>query len=459
MSDPILSVCRMVDGTAWMAPPDEFLDEDDFSPSDPDWVEPPADHIDLSPSAMLDWAEALPPDGCLVDVLHSIDSTNLTNDLQVRLAQQWARVEAAAGGQKFAAVAAVTIAGKDPDEVIDFRDSEIAAALRFSTNSARNLMATSSTLAKKAPGVLTAMQGGAIGYGHALQYAEAVTLLTPEQASRVVELTIAKASKLAPGELRQLLRKTVVRVGAEDFAKRHKEAKREVGLNVRPQADGMSSLFGWMTSLDATTIDTAAEAYARARKAEGDPRSLAQLRVAAVVFFSEQYLQKPNAPKAHGRPITINITTDLPTFVGVSDNPGEILGTGQLIPADALRDLIPDAALRRIIIDPMTGHLLDYGRTTYRFPPDLAAYHLFRAVTSTGPGSTVSAFHGDIDHPVPWDDGGETNRENGNPCNRRWHRAKTIGGWTVTQVDDGWIWTSPLGQSYKTSPHDYRLGP
>jgi hypothetical protein len=150
---------------------------------------------------------------------------------------------------------------------------------------------------------------------------------------------------------------------------------------------------------------------------------------------------------------------DLPTFLGLTNHPGEILGTSQLIPADTLRDLVPVAAIRRIITDPMTGHLLDYGRTTYRFPPDLAAYHLFRAVTSTGPGSTVSAFRGDIDHPVPWDDGGGTNRSNGNPCNRRWHRAKSIGGWTVTQVDDGWIWTSPLGLIYKTSPHDYRLGP
>jgi hypothetical protein len=107
----------------------------------------------------------------------------------------------------------------------------------------------------------------------------------------------------------------------------------------------------------------------------------------------------------------------------------------------------------------MTGELLDYGRSTYRFPPDLAGYLIAKWVTSTGPGSTVPADHGDMDHGKPWEDDGSTDRDNGNPCNRRWHRSKTIGGWTVRQIKAGWIWRSPFGIEHKTAPHDYRLGP
>lgn len=149
----------------------------------------------------------------------------------------------------------------------------------------------------------------------------------------------------------------------------------------------------------------------------------------------------------------------MPTFLGLTDHPGEILGVGAMVPAPALRDLIPLAALRRIITDPMTGHLLDYGRTTYRYPPDATAYVIAKWITSTGPGAQVPAERGDIDHGRSWDDGGETNLDNANPVNRRWHRAKTLGGWTVTQRDDKWIWTSPLGVTYEATPHDYRLGP
>ena len=48
----------------------------------------------------------------------------------------------------------------------------------------------------------------------------------------------------------------------------------------------------------------------------------------------------------------------------------------------------------------------------------------------------------------------------GPECAERGMRsAKTIGGWTVTQTERGWTWTSPLGLSYTTAPHDYRLGP
>ena len=107
----------------------------------------------------------------------------------------------------------------------------------------------------------------------------------------------------------------------------------------------------------------------------------------------------------------------------------------------------------------MTGHLLDYGRSTYRFPADTAAFLVAKWVTSTGLGSLVPADRGDIDHGKPWDQGGDTGRANGNPVNRRWHRAKTIGKWIVTQLDDGWLWRSRSGITHKATPHDYRLGP
>jgi hypothetical protein len=221
----------------------------------------------------------------------------------------------------------------------------------------------------------------------------------------------------------------------------------------------MGFLSAYLSSLDLHLVDTAVEHWARSAKAGGDQRTLDELRVAALVDFAERYLTGDQAPRAHGRPITALIGIDLASFLGLTDHPGEILGTGALIPAQAVRDLIPDAELRRIITDPMTGHLLDYGRSTYRFPPDLAGYAIAHAVSSTGPGSTVPANRCDMDHAKPWDDGGGTDRDNANPADRRWHRAKTIGGWTVEQDRDGWTWTSPLGLTYRTQPHDYRLGP
>jgi hypothetical protein len=157
--------------------------------------------------------------------------------------------------------------------------------------------------------------------------------------------------------------------------------------------------------------------------------------------------------------VTVNVTVDLPTLLGLTDQPGEVQ-PGGLIPAEAIRDLIPDAKLRRLIIDPMSGHLLDYGQRTYRAPADLAAFVTARDATAATPGATGPATTGDLDHLVAFDDGGETNPANLQSISRRWHRAKTIGGWQVARNDDGSVtWTSPLGRTYHCHPHDYRLGP
>src|SRR4051812_3332343 len=410
-------------------------------------------------------AAALPVGAELFALLDSINTRWLDDGGQIRLAQQWARLEAAASGRKLAAIAAM--AGPEPtiEELAEnrgqpnFTDFEIGAALTLGATSAQKLTTAARALANQMTQALTALRAGELHYLQALKYAEAADGLTTEQCDRVQELTLGKATTKTPWQLRQLLRKTVIRVGAEDLGKKHEVQKKSTDIRVQPEDDGMSSLHGWLTSVDATIVDAAVEAYARAKKGAGDERSLGELRAAGLVEMAERYLMDPAGPRAHGRPITVDIAIDFLTFLGLTNHPGEILGTGQMIPAEALRELIPQAALRRIITDPMTGELLDYGRTTYRFPADTTAYAIAKWVSSTGPGSTVPAQRVDMDHGKPWADGGETSRDNGNPADRRWHRAKTIGGWTVFHSDDGWTWRSPLGIESKTSPHDYRLGP
>jgi hypothetical protein len=415
-------------------------------------------------------ASALPVGAELFRLLEAVDSHALDEGGQIRLAQQWARVEAASAGRKIAAVAAM--AGPPPtvEELArdrgkpDFTDYEVGAALRLGGTSAQRFTVAARALAGKMTGALAALAAGRLSYLQALQYVDAAESLTVEQCARAQELTLDRAPSRTPYELRQLLRRTVVRVGAEDFARAHNVQKKHVGVSVfygdnKDGIDGMADLSAHLTALDAAIIDHALDAWVRATKARGDTRSRDELRAAALVDLAERYLMAPNGPRAHGRPVTVSLAIDLPTFLGLTDHPGEILGTGAMIPADALRDLIPHAALRRIITDPLTGELLDYGRTSYRFPADATAFVIARWVTSTGPGSTVPAANVDIDHGQPWQQGGVTRPANGNPCNRRWHRAKTIGGWTVAQRDNTWVWTSPLGLHYETSPHDYRLGP
>src|SRR3954451_22447993 len=95
-----------------------LVDEGHVLVPDEDPWPPFPDEVDLSAAELLEWAEFLPAGGMLVDVLMSVSPSGLGPDLQVKLAGQWARVEAVACGRKLAAVGAVETAGPDAAEVV-----------------------------------------------------------------------------------------------------------------------------------------------------------------------------------------------------------------------------------------------------------------------------------------------------------------------------------------------------
>ena len=157
----------------------------------------------------------------------------------------------------------------------------------------------------------------------------------------------------------------------------------------------------------------------------------------------------------------MTVTIDLATLLGLRDGIAEIPGVGA-IPASAARWLLADGApLRRLVIDPVNGALLDYGRSTYLVPPPLADFLCAKNITSASPHSSLDSRTTDMEHNQPHHHGGTTDPINNTPVDRRWHRAKTHADWTYTKnPDTGTItWTSPTGLSCQIDPYDYRAGP
>ena len=79
-----------------------------------------------------------------------------------------------------------------------------------------------------------------------------------------------------------------------------------------------------------------------------------------------------------------------------------------------------------------------------------------RDVTCRNPSCGQSAWRGDLDHTIPWDDGGRTCRCGlGGAC-RRDHQLKQHPRWKLTQTRPGWFtWTAPGGRTYQASPDTY----
>jgi hypothetical protein len=92
-------------------------------------------------------------------------------------------------------------------------------------------------------------------------------------------------------------------------------------------------------------------------------------------------------------------------------------------------------------------------------PPRIREYVAARDQTCRGPHCGQPAWRGDLDHTVPYDQGGPTC-----PCDlgavcRRHHRLKQRAGWSLVQPSPGTFqWTTPAGRTYTTRPAPYFTG-
>jgi hypothetical protein len=158
----------------------------------------------------------------------------------------------------------------------------------------------------------------------------------------------------------------------------------------------------------------------------------------------------------HGRPVSVNITVPLSTLLGDDDQSADLAGYGP-ISAETARRLAAAGTWRRLVTDPLTGALLDYGSTTYRPPQELVDHVLARDGCCRWPGCDHPASAGDLDHtiPFPW---GSTAAWDLGPFCKPHHIGKHHSRWKVRQPAPGrFEWISPTGHRYVVDPEP--LGP
>ncbi len=149
----------------------------------------------------------------------------------------------------------------------------------------------------------------------------------------------------------------------------------------------------------------------------------------------------------------IQVVVGLDTLLG-SDRPAELVGHGP-IPAVTARAIAAGGTLERLVVDRLSGSLLDHGRTRYAPPAALADFVRARDQMCRGPGCTRRVR--DLDHRTRWDSLGDTAEENLDGYCRLHHVLKELDGWAVLAHADGRLtWVSPAGRVQTTEPYDYR---
>lgn len=368
--------------------------------------------------------------------------------------------------------AIVAVAGNEPSKadsmwsgVDDSEREEIAAALRLSSGTAQSRIDIARTLVNYLPKTCAALANGEISAAHASviarESAEVIGKGLSATAITEIELkAISHAEFHTPIQVANKVRGTIARLSPEIFeaAAEHARDCRKVTMYSEP--DGMATIVALLPAADAQTVMLAIDALARHESEINgsdvsispldDERTLDMKRADALTSLAATFLaNNVDSYKPHRRPVTVNLTIDLPTLLGLTENPGILAGYGA-IPASVARDLAADGKWKRFITDPVNGELLDLGRETYEPPQALIDFLTARDRTCRFPGCRQPARVGDIDHAKSWDTGGETSISNLGVLCRRHHRMKTHGGWELKSRGDGsCTWTSPTGKIYQ----------
>ena len=206
------------------------------------------------------------------------------------------------------------------------------------------------------------------------------------------------------------------------------------------------------------------DAIARAARAGGDPRTLAQLRsdvALDLLLFGQPHADAPTVvdhPGDGGWPAAkVSVVVSLASLAGLNQEPGTVEGVA--VDADTVREVAfaAGSTWQRLVADPITGYAMAQVSKSYAPPPRMARAVRDRDGTCRAPGCAIPAARCQLDHVVEVRDGGTTRGDTvADECERH-HAKKTRRHWAARITPDGVVeWRLPDGRVYPTFPMDYR---
>jgi len=401
--------------------------------------------------------------------------------VQLRLDSMAARQRliSALQGEQFADAAALAVEYSAEQE---FLAAETALALGTPESVAGALLSTAFTLATKLPGTLAALRRGQILPDVASVIVGATAVVTDASTAKTIEESVLPT---VAGRSRESIRRQVcrqiIRSDPASADARHQLACRDRTVTRWAGAEGMGWLKVHAPAQDIATVWETLSGLADAVKTPGDARTIGQRRtdVLCAVFQSVLYRggwSGTYLPVQHGRRPHVEVL--IPHHVldsagrgaagtanGGADHDAprssdvcELVGYGPIAARQALT-IAAEGVWRRLVCDPLSGTLLDYGRTRYHPPDTLKQFVVTRDQQCAAFGCSQPAWRCDVDHAQPFSAGGPTSESNLSALCRHHHRAKDGGGWSLTiNADRSKTWTTPLGRA-RTEPPTRLIDP
>ena len=466
------------------------------------------DHLD---DAALVRACSGPPDPFDLPLLASIDPAGLA-DPRDRLAYARAldRVARYVAALQLGATRAVAGAVSSEEYLTEVQvEHELAVATMTSQYAAGRTIETARTLAVSFPEFEAALHAGTISRGHATVLVDRTRAVAdPSALALIGARALPKARRMTPGQFGTEVDKLVARFDP-DAAARHDRARaqsRRVWSRQLPDGLGFLGLVDSWPVVRAmkARVDADARALQVARRAGlgASPRSRrkAARKVDAALTHphhpagldgpAAEILDSADATRAEAfaarvlgavsddgsvrwepstaASVTVEVVIDLDTLLDhrtalEETRPGAGLGLvdSQPVPAQVARDWAAGASLwRRMVTDPVTGHLLDYGTRTYAAEP-LRRYVLARDGACRNPVcATTAPQRMQLDHAIEFPHGPTSTANTGALCTTS-HQLKTAGHVDLTDsaADGSVTWTTRWGQTVHLPPRAYLADP
>jgi Domain of unknown function (DUF222) len=343
--------------------------------------------------------------------------------------------------------------------------AEVAAALRISQGLAAIRVGDAIAMARRLPQVGNVFLAGDIDYLIFQALVSRTELITDKERLAAVDAELSLASARWPSLSRGQMIARIDRIVARhdrDAVRRRKKKRDDRWVEIWDSGDGVSEIRGFLRVVDGRTLDARLDSLA-ATVCKNDSRSHAQRRADAFGALGtgadrlacECDRADCTAADKPASAVVIYVVANQDTVEGFGDAPGCTVDPDDLVPHDLIAELARSA--RQVPVIHPGDAPAECGYSPSR---QLSDFVRCRDLTCRFPGCDRAAIRCDLDHTIPYADGGRTHASNLKCVCRIHHLLKTFGGWRDRQLRDGTvIWTSPSGETYVTTPGSALLFP
>lgn len=259
-----------------------------------EFAELPDGPLDVAWEALGEKLAALPPGSELAALLEAFEQIEVGDYFVVEMAAAyhrmaaWSQARVAAMGQELATRPALhpRPAGDSSPLSRNLAGDELAVRLGMSRRAGRHIVRDGWVFTREFEATGQALAAGEIDGAKARTIVNHLKDVAGEIAFAVQEEVLPGAGGASLSQLVGNIQRALIAVDPEEATARHCQAR--AGRRVdhpRPLPDGMASVYAVLSATDAAALDLALEGAARTARANGDQRTIDQLRADAFALF------------------------------------------------------------------------------------------------------------------------------------------------------------------------------